>query len=147
MILSSLLCLISAFAFSQNEPIFKDANVIPPSPNATSFNKFIDIPVGHYTGVPNISVPIYTLSLPQLNLPISLNYHAGGLKVAEKSSWIGAGWSLNAGGSINRTVRGLADELVANGKSASDPNNSGQGQGRKRLGFLRLPSSLFDVDS
>lgn len=121
----------------QQESIFKDANVIPPSPNATAFNKFIDIPVSHYTGVPNINIPIYTLTLPQFSLPISLNYHAGGLKVGEHSSWIGAGWSLNAGGAINRTVRGLPDEYIGSGTSSGGSN---------KYGFLRLPESYFKTD-
>lgn len=95
---------------AQEIPQYTEVNVIPPSPNVASLNKFIDVPVSHYTGIPNISVPIYTIDLPQLQLPISLNYHAGGLRVEEHASWIGAGWSLSAGGSVSRTVRGLPDE-------------------------------------
>ena len=43
-------------------------------------------------------------------MPISLSYHAGGLKVGEPSSWVGTGWSLQAGGMISRTIQGKADE-------------------------------------
>ncbi len=39
-----------------------------------------------------------------------MNYHASGIKVGENASWVGAGWALNAGGVITRTVRGLPDE-------------------------------------
>ncbi len=35
-----------------------------------------------------------------LSVPIALNYHAGGLKVGETSSWVGLGWSLQAGGKL-----------------------------------------------
>jgi hypothetical protein len=93
-----------------------EVNVIPPSPTVASFNKFIETPVGHYTGVPNISIPVFNLQLHQIELPISISYHASGLKVDEHASWVGAGWSLNAGGSINRTVKGLPDEYSGGGK-------------------------------
>jgi hypothetical protein len=42
-------------------------------------------------------------------VPVSLSYHAS-LKVDDVASWIGAGWSLNAGGVITRSVRGRPDE-------------------------------------
>ena len=35
--------------------------IIPPSPNAASLAKFGDIPVSHYTGATDISIPIYTI--------------------------------------------------------------------------------------
>lgn len=80
------------------------------SPTAASLGKYADIPVSNHTGIPNISIPIYTIKEGPLELPISLSYHAGGLKVMEASSWVGAGWSLNVGGVITRTVQGAPDE-------------------------------------
>ncbi len=80
------------------------------SPNAASLGKYGDIPVSYHTGLPNISVPIYTVESGSLKLPISLSYHASGLKVQEQASWVGAGWSLNAGGMITRTVVGAPDD-------------------------------------
>src|SRR5580704_2162967 len=76
------------------------------SPTAASLGKFGDIPVSYHTGIPNISIPIYTVQAGALKLPISLSYHASGLKVQENASWVGAGWSLNAGGAITRSVVG-----------------------------------------
>jgi len=84
------------------------------SPTAASLGKFGDIPVSYHTGVPNISIPLYTVKAGQLSLPISLSYHASGLKVMEPAGWVGAGWSLNAGGVITRTVVGQPDECGAN---------------------------------
>ena len=135
----SLLTLFYGVQAQQTPSLFKEASVIPPSPEAMAMNQFIDMPVGHYTGIPNISVPIYTLQLPQMSLPISLSYHAGGLKVGEHSSWVGAGWSLNAGGSINRTVRGLPDEFTG---TIIDPSpNVCDAMG---YGFLRLDEFFFE---
>jgi hypothetical protein len=67
-----------------------------PAPNAGSLGKYADIPVSYFTGVPDISVPIYTVEEGPLKLPVSINYHASGIKVAETASWVGLGWSLNA---------------------------------------------------
>ncbi|MEJ0055110.1 MAG: hypothetical protein WDN75_05315 [Bacteroidota bacterium] len=85
-------------------------NIQIASPNAASLGKYGDIPVSYHSGTPNIDIPIYTVEEGPLKLPVSLSYHASGLKVMEQSSWVGAGWSLNAGGVITRTVRGFADE-------------------------------------
>mgnify|MGYP003513248460 FL=1 len=81
------------------------------SPNAAELGKYVDVPVDYNTGVPQISIPIYTIQTGTLALPISLSYHASGIKVMENSSWVGSGWSLNAGGAITRTVRGLPDDI------------------------------------
>ena len=83
--------------------------VIPPSPTAASLGEYGDIPVSTYTGIPNISIPLYQIQSRDLSLPISLSYHAGGVKVEEEASWVGLGWSLNAGGVITRSIRGLDD--------------------------------------
>src|SRR5581483_8044799 len=80
------------------------------SPTAASLGKYGDIPVSYHTGIPNISIPLYTVKSGSLTLPISLSYHASGLKVSEPASWVGAGWSLNAGGAITRTVMGAPDD-------------------------------------
>jgi len=97
-------------SFGQASKIADIPNVLPPSPNAASLGKFGDIPVSLYTGVPNVSMPLYKLSVGSFSLPISLQYHSQGLKVEEISNWIGLGWALNAGGVITRTVHDLPDE-------------------------------------
>ncbi len=98
-----------------------------PSANAASLGKYGDYPVSHHTGVPDISIPIYTVQEGDLSLPISLNYHASGIKVDDVASWIGLGWSLNAGGMISRSVVGAPDEggYPLNGNARS--NRSGWG--------------------
>ncbi|WP_461789025.1 hypothetical protein [Pedobacter sp.] len=82
------------------------------SPNAAALGKFVDIPVNYHTGIPQVNIPLYILKEGSIELPISLSYHAGGVKVAEVASWVGIGWALNAGGVITRTVRGIPDEGV-----------------------------------
>jgi hypothetical protein len=85
-------------------------NVSIASPTAASLGKYGDFPVSYNTGLPQINIPIYTVKAGSLSLPIGLSYHASGLKVEEEASWVGAGWSLNAGGVITRTVVGAADD-------------------------------------
>jgi len=87
-------------------------NAIPASADAAALGKYGSIPVSPYTGVPNISIPLYTIKSGDLTLPISLSYHSSGIKVEEMASSVGLGWVLNAGGVITRTVRGMADEAT-----------------------------------
>lgn len=100
-------CLLFPILAQDSSP-YKDVAIA--SPNAASLGKYGDIPVNFHTGVPQISIPFYTIEEGPLSLPINISYHASGLKVMEPASSIGAGWSLNAGGVITRTVRGASDE-------------------------------------
>jgi len=84
-------------------------NIIPPSPNAATLMKFTDVPVSPYTGTANVNVPIYSIQLKGMTLPISLDYHTGGIRLKEESGWVGLGWALNAGGMISRTILGHDD--------------------------------------
>ena len=86
-----------------------EISVIPPSPTAASLGTYGEFPVSLYTGTPNINIPIYNIQVGDFSLPISLSYHASGIKVEQMSGWVGLGWSLNAGGVITRSVRGLND--------------------------------------
>lgn len=81
--------------------------IIPPSPNAAALGKFGSMPVSLHTGTPNISIPLYTLRGRELAVPISLDYHASGIKLEEVASNVGLGWSLSAGGAdyTNHTWR------------------------------------------
>ncbi|WP_298759123.1 RHS repeat domain-containing protein [uncultured Psychroserpens sp.] len=89
--------------------------IVPPSPEAAALGNFVDVPISHYTGLPNISVPIYTINQKGISIPIQLSYHARGVKVAEVAPRTGMGWSLQYGGSVTRQVRGISDEHPQNG--------------------------------
>ena len=83
------------------------------SPNVASLSKYANIPVSLYTGIPEINIPLYQINQLDYSLPISLSYHASGIKVEETDSWVGAGWSLKAGGVIGRNVIGYPDDVNA----------------------------------
>lgn len=84
-------------------------NVFPPSPNAASLMKFTDVPVSPYTGTSSVTVPFYSIQAKGVTVPVSIDYHTGGIRVAEDAGVVGLGWALNAGGMISRTVRDKDD--------------------------------------
>lgn len=86
-------------------------NIYPPAPETWEFVKYGEYPVSRETGLTNISIPIHTVTVGELSLPISLSYHASGIKVDQKATWVGLGWNLNAGGVVSRVVKGYPDEL------------------------------------
>lgn len=87
---------------------------IPPknvlSPNASSLGEYGVIPVSPYTGQQNISIPIHEIEVGEHKIPITLNYHSGGVRIEQLPSWVGMSWSLNAGGCISRVVNSEVDE-------------------------------------
>jgi len=84
-------------------------SLIPPGPNASELGKYGTYPVGTLTGIPEIGFPLYEINSGQLKLPISLSYHASGIQVNERSTDVGLGWTVMAGGQITRTVYGAPD--------------------------------------
>lgn len=85
------------------------SEIIKPSPDVVAFEKYGNIPVSLYTGVPEIKVPIYEIRNKEIAVPVSLSYHAGGITVNEEASRVGLGWILQSGGMISRTIRGIDD--------------------------------------
>jgi len=103
---------ISHFSYGQIDDITESSTLkkqIPTSPEASALGKYGDIPVGLYTGVPNVNIPIYTMKIKDFELPIGLSYNSSGIKVEEVATNTGLGWVLNAGGSMSVSVNGLRD--------------------------------------
>ena len=92
------------------------------SPNAAEFGKYGKIPVSYFNGLPNISIPLTELKAKGYTLPIYLSYHASGNKPDQHPGWVGLGWSLHAGGCINRIVNGMKDEMTV-GEYGETHNN------------------------
>lgn len=85
-------------------------DITMPPPSAASINRYQDVPVSYFTGVPNVSIPIYTVEDGMVSLPLNLSYHAGGIRVADMASWVGLSWSLSVS-QISRTTMGRNDDL------------------------------------
>ncbi|KKO92022.1 hypothetical protein AAW12_07720 [Sphingobacterium sp. Ag1] len=106
---SLLISSLSASAQSTEPNYIHPKQYLPSSPDVMAFNKISFIPVGLFTGKPNITVPITNLKIQDYDFPISINYNAGGIKVEEIASNVGLGWSLNAYGNISVAVNGFGD--------------------------------------
>jgi hypothetical protein len=100
-------------------------DVIPPSPNAAALGKFEEIPTEIYTGIPQINIPIWNIRMNEFQMPISIDYHAGGVKMQEYASNVGMGWAFNCGGVITRSVNGLPDDCI---NGFINPHTSGAGE-------------------
>lgn len=121
LIIFTTLCVLNTL---QAQELKQPVNI--QSPNASSLGKYGDVPVSFFTGTPNISVPIHSLNVKGIELNISLNYDASGVRIDQHPGWVGQNWSLSAGGVITRTVKGDADELTFNNTNISTPYpNSG----------------------
>jgi YD repeat-containing protein len=107
MIFSMAIALMSFSLFAQTT--MPSVGVIK-SPEASAIDKMIEVPVSYFTGVPNISIPLYEIKIKGINVPITLDYHAGGIRVDEEATWVGLGWSLGYGGQVSRNVKGKPDE-------------------------------------
>jgi hypothetical protein len=96
-------------------------NFSPLTPNAASFQKYGDYQVNLSTGVPDISIPLYTIEEGTLKNPITLKYHAGGHKINEFAPWVGWGFNLDFGPSMNRSIAGMADDKNSTGSYLYNP--------------------------
>jgi YD repeat-containing protein len=86
-------------------------SVAPIPPNEAALFKPLAQPVGSFTGTVPTSIPLMTAGKGNLQIPITLNYAGMALKVEEIASSVGLGWSLSAGGSITRAMRGAPDDF------------------------------------
>lgn len=95
-------------------------NTEPLSPQAEALKKHREYSIDYSTGVPHISIPLYEIKVGSHTLPISIDYHASGIKVQEVASPVGLGWSLMAGGSIMRQVKCQKDNGLPSYKSETE---------------------------
>lgn len=84
----------------------------PHSPSVSSIMLHEEIPVNNYTGIPEISIPLFSVNSRSndVNVNLALRYHAAGISDYDAASNVGLGWSLSASGIISRKVASLPDE-------------------------------------
>ena len=112
--------MVSMFIYGQGSYNTSMPVIIPASPEAAAIAKYLNYPMDHGTGVPKIEIPLFEIKSGSLVLPITLNYHASGIKVNQPDGWVGLGWTLNAEPSVTRSIKGLADD--ENGGLLSNSN-------------------------
>ncbi len=83
------------------------------SPNAASLGLYGEVPVSLFTGIPEISIPIFTASDKYNGFSMGLSYHAGGVRPDQHPGWVGTNWTLMVGGCISRIEKGGCDEIVS----------------------------------
>jgi hypothetical protein len=109
-----LLCL-SNVLFSQN-------NTLPPAtstiqmpafstPEVSKLFRYSDFPNINSIGGTDIEIPIYTIKLDGMEIPIKLKYDTKGVKVADIANDVGLGWSLIYGGNIVKEIKDTDDFL------------------------------------
>lgn len=116
-ILSACLLVMLLPIAGQNEPTAPP----PPSPELDLFrndispqvemmNRYGTYPVDLSTGLVDISIPLYTIKTPGgLTMPLTLSFHASGLRSNEREGLVGVRWVLGGGGSVSRIIRGYPD--------------------------------------
>lgn len=103
------------------------SKIAPLNPNVASLFKSTITPVNEYSGLANVSIPLYTVTEGTITLPLSLSYNNSGIRVSEESGIVGLGWTLNIGGAITRMVNGNDDFTTSSfgylqhGKQYPDP--------------------------
>ena len=85
------------------------------TPEASALGQYGKYGVSGYTGVPNISVPLFTIGSGNFSMPIELSYDASGIKVEQDATYVGLGWNLLMGGCISRIVCGKNDSEKTKG--------------------------------
>lgn len=105
--LLTLKLVLYAITLTHGQPQF-----IPniPTPTVANLGTFGEIPVGLFTGIPQVHIPLHTVKAGKYELPISVDYHLANVRPSTQSGSLGLGWSLMAGGYISRAVRGVYDE-------------------------------------
>ncbi|WP_417887131.1 hypothetical protein [Zunongwangia sp.] len=88
------------------------------SPEVSSFAETTILPTDLFVGKVNIEVPLYTLELKNLSIPVLLKYNSGGVKVADMASNYGLNWSLLGGGVVLRKIKHLSDYRILQHQSS-----------------------------
>lgn len=115
-------CLITSIARAQDLE-----KLTPPTPEVASLLKDFNIPVGYYTGVPDISIPLGDVSIKGVSFPVRLSYNASGNRVEEIASFVGLGWNVSGTPFISRSILDKPDGQkpgvlqLYNGKTSSIP--------------------------
>lgn len=121
LVLLALSTLVSMPVYSQQKAPqggSVDAKLLPGAGNGSSGNVFSP---NLFNGTANVSIPIYSYG----NEGISLSYNTAGVKVDQLSGPIGVNWNLNAGGSIQRIVKDMPDEMNQDHNPTAVPGGGG----------------------
>lgn len=101
-----ILCTTTVWGQSANAPSLPQ--LATPSPKATMVDRFGYYPTNLYTGLVDITIPIHTIEVKDIKIPIEFKYHASGLKYDDLPMEVGYGWTLMAGGEVSYSARAVS---------------------------------------
>ncbi len=131
-----LLALLSPLFVPAQERPWNNIEFYPPS--AASLIRALDCPPAHYTGSPEISVPLYTVESSEIAVPLSLSFDINYYRMANSApATIGVGWSLNAEPIITRVINGT-DDMTSNYKSNPNFLRSYRNAGSTNLAMYQI---------
>ncbi|MCM1033491.1 MAG: hypothetical protein NC405_07015 [Odoribacter sp.] len=105
-----LLCtaVVSAQDFNVYVP---EDNIWPESPRARAIREISMPTAASLTGACRFSVPLYTLTVENVSIPVSLEYQTNGIRVEDDPQPIGYGWVLQPSLRVSRQIMGRPDGL------------------------------------
>lgn len=109
-IILGILCTAGMHGQSSDVPSLPQLTT--PSPKATMADRFGYYPTNLYTGLVDITIPIHTIEVKGIKIPIEFKYHASGLKYDDLPMEVGYGWTLMAGGTVSYSARAASAYLT-----------------------------------
>ena len=83
-----------------------------PTPQTQAFIRYGSNPVELYTGNLSVSIPVYTYSDNDFQIPVSVGYSSQGFIPGKQTGILGMNWFLNCGGAVSREIKGVADDHI-----------------------------------
>ena len=80
------------------------------SPAMATLAGYRPVDVSPFTGKPDITVDLHTLTDKALNIPIALHYDASGIRPDAHSGWTGLNFNLSTVYAVTRTIRDGPDD-------------------------------------
>ena len=90
---------------------WQESGVWPESPQARAIRQAEMPAPAMLTGACEFDVPLYTLSVGDVSLPLSLHYRSNGIRVDDDPQPVGYGWTLSPALRVSRQIMGRPDEL------------------------------------
>ncbi len=95
-----------------SQGLISSGNFIPKTPEASIITTYGDIQNNGNNGLPDITIPIHTIVLDNVEIPITISYAADGIRVNEIPTPVGLKWALSTGGMVSRNIVGVPDEAA-----------------------------------
>ncbi len=90
---------------------WQESGVWPESPQARAIRQAEMPAPAMLTGACEFDVPLYTLSVGDVSIPLSLHYRSNGIRVDDDPQPVGYGWILSPALRVSRQIMGRPDEL------------------------------------